>query len=52
MKILIKRLILIISISSHSCAASQTTNEVIEKTQKSEAPLYESATSDELAQSF
>ena len=47
-------LILIISISSHSyVAASQTTNEVIEKTQKSEAPLYsESATSDDLAQEF
>ena len=47
-------LILIISISSHSYAvASQTTNEVIEKTQKSEAPLYsESATSDDLAQEF
>ena len=55
MKFLIKAvLILIISISSHSYAvASQTTNEVIEKTQKSEAPLYsESATSDDLAQEF
>ena len=55
MKFLIKAvLILIISISSHShVAASQTTNEVIEKTQKSEAPLYsESATSDDLAQEF
>ena len=55
MKFLIKAvLILIICISSHSyVAASQTTNEVIEKTQKSEAPLYsESATSDDLAQEF
>ena len=55
MKLLIKAvLILIIFISSHSyVAASQTTNEVIEKTQKSEAPLYsESATSDDLAQEF
>lgn len=55
MKILIKViLILIVSISSNSYAvASQTTNEVIEKTQKSEAPLYsESATSDDLAQEF
>ena len=55
MKILIKTiLILIISISSHSYAvASQTTNEVIEKTQKSEAPLYsESASSEDLAQEF
>ena len=55
MNFLIKSvLILIISISSHSYAvASQTTNEVIEKTQKSEAPLYsESATSDDLAQEF
>ncbi len=55
MKILIKTiLILIVSISSHSYAvASQTTNEVIEKTQKSEAPLYsESASSDDLAQEF
>ena len=55
MKFLIKAvLILIISISSHSyVAASQTTNEVIEKTQKSEALLYsESATSDDLAQEF
>ena len=55
MKILIKTiLILIVSISSHSYAvASQTTNEVIEKTQKSEAPLYsESASSEDLAQEF
>ncbi len=55
MKILIKIiLILIISISSHSYAvASQTTNEVIDKTQKSEAPLYsESASSEDLAQEF
>ena len=55
MKILIKTiLILIISISSHSYAiASQTANEVIEKTQKSEAPLYsESASSEDLAQEF
>ena len=55
MKILIKAiLILIVSISSHSYAvASQTTNEVIEKTQKSEAPLYsESASSEDLAQEF
>lgn len=55
MKFLIKAvLILIICISSHSyVAASQTTNEVIEKTQKSEAPLYsETATSDDLAQEF
>ena len=55
MKILIKSiLILIVSISSHSYAvASQTTNEVIEKTQKSEAPLYsESASSEDLAQEF
>ena len=55
MKILIRAiLILIVSISSHSYAvASQTTNEVIEKTQKSEAPLYsESASSEDLAQEF
>ena len=55
MKILIKTiLILIVSISSHYYAvASQTTNEVIEKTQKSEAPLYsESASSEDLAQEF
>ena len=55
MKILIKTiLILIVSISSHSYAVeSQTTNEVIEKTQKSEAPLYsESASSEDLAQEF
>ena len=55
MKILIRSiLILIVSISSHSYAvASQTTNEVIEKTQKSEAPLYsESASSEDLAQEF
>ena len=55
MKILIRTiLILIVSISSHSYAvASQTTNEVIEKTQKSEAPLYsESASSEDLAQEF
>ena len=55
MKILIKTiLILIVSISSHCYAvASQTTNEVIEKTQKSEAPLYsESASSEDLAQEF
>ena len=55
MKILIKTiLILIVSISSHCFAvASQTTNEVIEKTQKSEAPLYsESASSEDLAQEF
>ena len=55
MKILIRAiLILIVSISSHSNAvASQTTNEVIEKTQKSEAPLYsESASSEDLAQEF
>jgi len=55
MKILIKAvLILIVSISTHSyVAASQTTNEVIEKTQKSEAPLYsESASSEDLAQEF
>ena len=55
MKILIKTiLILIVSISSHSYAvASQTTNKVIEKTQKSEAPLYsESASSEDLAQEF
>ncbi len=55
MKILIKTiLILIVSISSHSYSvASQTTNEVIEKTQKSEAPLYsESASSEDLAQEF
>ena len=55
MNILIKAiLILIVSISSHSYAvASQTTNEVIEKTQKSEAPLYsESASSEDLAQEF
>ena len=55
MKILIKTiLILIVSISSHSYAvASQTTNEVIEKTQKSKAPLYsESASSEDLAQEF
>ena len=55
MKILIRViLILIVSISSHSYAvASQTTNEVIEKTQKSEAPLYsESASSEDLAQEF
>ncbi len=55
MKILIKAiLILIVSISSHSYAvASQTTNEIIEKTQKSEAPLYsESASSEDLAQDF
>ena len=55
MKILIKAiLILIVSISSHSYAvASQTANEVIEKTQKSEAPLYsESASSEDLAEEF
>ena len=55
MKILIRAiLILIVSISSHSYAvASQTTNEVIEKTQKSEASLYsESASSEDLAQEF
>ena len=55
MKILIKTiLILIVSISSHSYAvASQKTNKVIEKTQKSEAPLYsESASSEDLAQEF
>ena len=55
MKILINTiLILIVSISSHSYAvASQTTNKVIEKTQKSEAPLYsESASSEDLAQEF
>ena len=55
MKILIKTiLILIVSISSHCFAvASQTTNEVIEKTQKSEAILYsESASSEDLAQEF
>jgi hypothetical protein len=55
MKILIKAvLILIVSISTHSyVGASQTTNEVIEKTQKSEAPLYsESASSEDLAQEF
>ena len=55
MKILIRAiLILIVSISSHSYAvASQTTNEVIEKTQKSEAPLYsESASSEDLAEEF
>ena len=55
MKILIRAiLILIVSISSHSYAvASQTTNKVIEKTQKSEAPLYsESASSEDLAQEF
>ena len=55
MKILIRAiLILIISISSHSyVAASQTANEVIEKTQKSEAPLYsESASSEDLAEEF
>ena len=55
MKILIKAiLILIVSISSHSYAvASQTANEVIEKTQKSEAPLYsERASSEDLAQEF
>ena len=55
MKILIRAiLILIVSISSHSYAvASQTTNEVIKKTQKSEAPLYsESASSEDLAQEF
>ena len=55
MKILIKTiLILIVSISSHSYkVASQTANEVIEKTQKSEAPLYsESASSEDLAQEF
>ena len=55
MKILIKTiLILIVSISSHYYAvASQTTNEVIEKTQKSEAPLYsESESSEDLAQEF
>ena len=55
MKFLIKAvLILIISLSSHSyVAASQTANEVIEKTQKSEAPLYsESASSEDLAEEF
>ena len=55
MKILIKAiLILIVSISSHSYAvASQTANEVIEKTQKSEAPLYsEKASSEDLAEEF
>lgn len=55
MKILIKAIsILIISISSHYYAvASQTANEVIEKTQKSEAPLYsESASSEDLAEEF
>ena len=55
MKILIRAiLVLIVSISNHSYAvASQTTNEVIEKTQKSEAPLYsESASSEDLAQEF
>ena len=55
MKILIRAiLILLVSISSYSYAvASQTTNEVIEKTQKSEAPLYsESASSEDLAQEF
>ena len=55
MKILIKAiLILIVSIFSNSFAlASQTANEVIEKTQKSEAPLYsESASSEDLAQEF
>ena len=55
MKILIRAiLILIVSISSHSYAVvSQTTNEIIEKTQKSVAPLYsESASSEDLAQEF
>ena len=55
MKILIKAiLILIVSISSHSYAAeSQTANEVIEKTQKSDATFYsESASSEDLAQEF
>ena len=55
MKILIRAiLVLIVSISNHSYAvASQTTNEIIEKTQKSEAPLYsESGSSEDLAQEF
>ena len=55
MKFLIKAvLILIVSLSSQSYATeSQTANEVIEKTQKSEAPLYsESASSEELAEEF
>ena len=55
MKFLIKSiLILIVSISNYSYSvASQTTNEVIEKTQKSEASLYsESESSEDLAQEF
>ena len=55
MKFLIRVfLILIVFMSSHSYAAeSQTANEVIEKTQKSEAPLYsESASSEDLAEEF
>ena len=55
MKTLIKAiLILIVSISSQSYAAeTQTTNEVIEKSQNSEAPLYsESASSEDLAEEF